>query len=75
MIALDREIESNKCDLALRVDFNLFDAFKLFDIYSKGSINSSELEEGLNTLGIYPSSKELYLLLRRFDKDFDGLLR
>lgn len=74
-IKLDKEIEMAKQDLALRPDFNLFDTFRMFDKLEKGSITSAELQETLNELQIYPTKEELYLFVRRFDKDSDGKIR
>jgi hypothetical protein len=36
IIVLERELESNKVSLALKSDFNLVDAFKIFDRDSRG---------------------------------------
>ena len=74
-IDLDQEIENLRNDLALRSDFNLLDLFKIFDVYGKGYITSSEFEDGLRELSVYPSKDDLYLIVRKFDKDADGLLR
>lgn len=36
---VERDIEAAKIDLALKSDFNLVDAFKLFDIKTLGGIS------------------------------------
>lgn len=59
----------------MRSDFNLLDGFRFFDIKGRGYITSSELERGLEELGIFPTKDEIYLFFRRNDKDSDGLLR
>jgi len=74
-IQIEKELEIGKQDLALRPDFNLLDFFRLFDLEGRGSISSSELADGMKKFGIYPNKEELYLLLRRFDKDNDGKLK
>jgi len=74
-IELDKELEAAKVDLALRRDFNLLDTFKFFDIDGAGRIGKKDLKDGLNELGIYPTNDELYLVLRKYDTDNDGLLR
>jgi len=74
-IDLDKQLENQKNDLAMRSDFNLLDAFRFFDIHGKGYITKSELKEGYNQFDIYPTNNELYLVMRKFDKDNDGLLR
>jgi len=75
MVYLEREVEVAKEDLALKSDFNLFDAFRLFDKEGAGTISAGEVELGLNDLGIYPSKDQLYLLVRKFDRDSDTILR
>lgn len=74
-IELDKELENVKVDLALRRDFNLFDAFKFFDLEGNGSITKKDLKDGINEFGSFPTSDELYLVMRKFDRDGDGLLR
>lgn len=39
VFCIDEELENLKCDLAARVEFNLFDAFRIFDLNCRGSIN------------------------------------
>jgi Ca2+-binding EF-hand superfamily protein len=75
IIEYNRSIESIKNDLALRKDFNLFNAFNVFDTSRKGYITSKELEAGLNTFEIYPSKDELFLLMKRFDPNLDGIVK
>jgi Ca2+-binding EF-hand superfamily protein len=74
-INIDREIEEIKKQLALKSDFNLLDAFRVFDVHSRGYITKLEFELALNDMGLYPTKDELYLFFKRFDKDQDGLLR
>ena len=74
-IDLDKEVENSKNELALQIDFNLMDTFKLFDIESKGLINKYEFGDGLECLQVQISKKELDLVLKRFDRDQDGFLR
>jgi len=74
-IQIEKELEVAKQDLSLRPDFNLLDFFRTFDIDGRGSISSGELAEGMKRYGIFANKEELYLLLRRFDKDNDGKLK
>ena len=39
IIYVEREVESAKIELALKSDFNIFDAFKLYDTRGAGSIS------------------------------------
>jgi len=60
----------------MHADFNLFDAFKIFDQLARGSLTISELNYGLsNNLGIVVNPDELDLVFQRYDKDRDGRLR
>jgi len=64
-----------KHDLALKGDFNLLDAFRFFDVRAKGFITRGELEDGLQEFGVYPTSAELYLIMRKYDTDNDSLIK
>ena len=58
----ERLLESSKMRLVSHLDFNLFDAFKIFDVLAKGSLTIHELNSGLiNNLGLMPSMDELNL--------------
>lgn len=59
----------------MRSDFNLLDAFRFFDVNGKGYITKTELKNGFENFEIYPKSNEVYLIMRKFDRDNDGLLR
>lgn len=74
-IELDQEVEELRNELALRSDFNLLDAFKVFDLYEKGNLTPEQFEDGLALFGVYPTKEELKLVVQRYDKDNDGLLR
>ena len=74
-IKLEQEIEVSKQELALRPDYNLFDAFRIFDSKGRGLISVSDIELGCQELGIYPNKEDIYLLIKRFDRDGDGKLR
>ena len=50
---IDSESEKAKQELSLKSDFNLFDAFRLFDKYTMGHIYANDLEDGLNKIGVY----------------------
>lgn len=47
IIYVERDLESAKIDLALKKDFNLFDAFRMFDTKAIGHITRQDLVEGL----------------------------
>lgn len=76
MIQLEIEIEKKKQTIALKADFNLLDAFRLFDKSIAGEIHKQDLEECFKKLGIYDvDKKQLDLFFKRHDKNCDYKLR
>lgn len=55
-------------------DFNLMDAFQMFDKWSKGWVTAPELVDALNEFGSYPHKNDVFLFVRRYDRDGDGRL-
>lgn len=53
MIFTETELEKQKQTLALKADFNLLDAFRLFDRSVAGEIYKYDLVEGFKRLGVY----------------------
>ena len=74
MIALERELESNKTSLALKSDFNLTDAFKIFDRDYRGSVTIADVRDGLSAIGVFPTSEEVELFMTRYDETHDRRL-
>jgi len=74
-VELDKEFEGIRNKLALQDDFNLFDAFRFFDLTEKGYITRFELKEGLNDFDVFPTTDELYLIMKKYNRDNDGLLK
>lgn len=72
---LDREVEHAKNELALQIDFNIVDIFRLFNMKGKGSITQDELRNGFELMKISLSYEEIKTLMARFDTDHDGILR
>jgi len=50
------------------------DAFQMIDKNKKGYVTGPELSDALTDLGSRPLKEELYLFVRRYDKDSDGRL-
>jgi len=75
-IFLEREAESAKIETALKPDFNLLDAFKIFDTKGIGNVSVQDmivaLKENLNFHDF--THDDIYLLFRRNDKNNDGKL-
>lgn len=65
-IKISREVERKKNELALKHDFNLFDAFRMFDKSDLGYINLSDFEDTLSYFAFYAPRDEIYLLFKHF---------
>lgn len=70
----ERDIENTKIALSGRPDFNLFDAFRLFDRREKGFVSFFEFEEYLKSFGVYAKQYEFSLLYNRLDINGDDCL-
>jgi Ca2+-binding EF-hand superfamily protein len=71
---LERELESGKISLANKADFNMFDAFNMFDQSRTGQLTIHDIRQGLNAVGVYPSSEEVELFVTRYDRNYDRRL-
>ena len=71
LIRIENEIEGDKVRLATKPDFNLTDAFKIFDQRGMGVVDSFDLRSGLNAIGLYPTQDELDLWVARYDTTGD----
>jgi Ca2+-binding EF-hand superfamily protein len=74
-INIENQLENAKKNLAMRPDFNLYDAFRCFDHRIEGSITLGDLKAGLNDLGVFPTYEELELFFKRYDVNRDNRLR
>ena len=73
-IQLENELEDAKNRLALQPDFNVPDAFDLLDRYNLGSLTATELSDSLASNGIYTSSEDVFLFVKRYDRNHDSRL-
>ena len=71
-IRLELELDDAKARLAAQQDFNLMDAYQMIDKYSKGWVTAPEIVEALNDVASYPHKDDVFLFVRRYDKDGDG---
>jgi Ca2+-binding EF-hand superfamily protein len=74
IIFIERDIESAKIDLALKSDFNLVDAFRLFDMRGFGAITSQDLVDGLRLnldFGEF-CPDDIYMFFKRIDRTSRG---
>jgi Ca2+-binding EF-hand superfamily protein len=74
-VLLERELEDAKINLAIKPDFNLFDAFNVYDFNRNGYISQREFKKDLDELGIYASMDEIELFFKRYDKNRDNTLK
>jgi EF-hand domain pair len=51
-----------------------YDAFQIFDQGRIGQITVSDLREGLNAIGVYPTLEEVELFMTRYDRTKDRRL-
>jgi Ca2+-binding EF-hand superfamily protein len=50
------------------------DAFQMLDRTAKGWVTAPELAEAVSDLGVFVNRDDVYLFVRRYDKDSDGRL-
>jgi Ca2+-binding EF-hand superfamily protein len=74
MLQTEMELERAKQQIALKGDFNIADAYGVFDLSGTGKITRLQFEEVCNLYRQYPKSYELQLILGRYDLDGDGAL-
>ena len=74
LMQAESKIEQMKIDISIRNDFNVEDAFRIFELNGRGFITEEDLKYGLNALDIYPTATETHLLLKRFDLLKEGVL-
>ena len=53
----------------MKPDFNLHDAFVIFDHFRSGAVSQADLREGLAAIGVYPTTDEVNLFFQRYDND------
>jgi len=66
-LTFEREIDSLKCNLIFKADFNLGDLYNIFEINRLGYLTASELKQGLYMFNVFSSITEISLLIRRYD--------
>ena len=81
VIMMQEEIKNNnfidgiRNNLAIKHDFNLIDAFRIFDSNDNGFITLMDIEQGLARIGLRPSQDEIYLLVRHYSRLQDSRIR
>jgi Ca2+-binding EF-hand superfamily protein len=74
-IKVSKEIEAFKNELSLKADFNLIDAFRMFDMNDRGMIDISDIQNFIKDYTFYVDPEEIYLFIRHFSRMQDGKLR
>jgi Ca2+-binding EF-hand superfamily protein len=69
---IEADIERAKENLAMKPDFNLYDAFRHIDTKSYGNVNALELKYALEDMGVYAHMDEIDLFFSRYDKNRNG---
>lgn len=71
-ISLERGLEKSKQVLVDHPDFNLFDAFRIFDVDGVGSVTAKEFFYGLSDIGVHTQMEDVDLFFKRFNKRRNG---
>ena len=74
-ISISCELEDLKTELSLKPDFNLIDAFRMFDIMDRGAVDLSSIEDFLNEFPLKIDRDQIYLLIRHYSHKQDNFLR
>ena len=74
-IKISREIEAIKNELCLKADFNLIDAFRMFDINDRGLIDIADIDNFIKDFSIPIDREEIYLFIRHYSHLQDSCLR
>jgi Ca2+-binding EF-hand superfamily protein len=70
LIAVECSLEVTKNEVALKNDFNMEDAFSIFEKYNKGYLTEFDLKDGLNGyFGLFPLLEEVSTLFKRYDTE------
>ena len=65
----EQELENAKIMLAQKHDFNLRDAFEIFDVPRYGQIDAYQFRTGLNAINVFPTAEDVELFITRYDGD------
>lgn len=74
MIEIENNYEKNKCDIALKNDFNLYILFKFFDFNGIDYISISDFKKGLEWFNLFPSHEETKFLFKKIDVNKNGVI-
>jgi Ca2+-binding EF-hand superfamily protein len=77
LLDLARKLESSKMELAQCRDFNLMDAFSIFDEQGHGYCSQPDFRMILSNMGlrINPDHRDILAVYKRYNKTKDGLMK
>ena len=70
----ENKIELMKIELCKNKDFNVEDAFRLFEKNGRGFLDEEDLKYGFGVLGVYPSDYNMKLFMKRYDLQKKGYI-
>ncbi|MCQ2821754.1 MAG: EF-hand domain-containing protein [archaeon] len=68
------DLERDKTILAMKGDFNVEDAFRIFEVDGRGYLTEDDLIEGLGLLEVPCTQRDARMLMKRFDNSKQGVL-
>lgn len=74
LLQFETTIEKTKINLAIRKDFNMEDAFCIFEYDNTGLVRTEDFKNGLSLFGVKTTIDEIRLLMTRFDLKKKGTL-
>lgn len=76
LLSAENSLEVQKCEVALKSDFNMEDVFSVFEKYNKGYVTEFDFKDGLNAyFGLFPLLEEISTLYKRYDTEKLGSLK
>ncbi|MCQ2820660.1 MAG: EF-hand domain-containing protein [archaeon] len=74
VMSMEGAIEKNKINLADKNDFNVEDAFRIFELDGRGYLTEEDIDYGLNQLEVPHTESDVRLLMKRFDNQKQGVI-
>ena len=73
-VRIEKKLEHGKHQIALKTDFNICDAFRIFDERECGYLGFTDFKNGLADIGVVEPHESIELFFKRYDRDGDGLI-
>jgi len=67
LMLIESNVEKLKIDIALKSDFNIEEAFRIFETAERNYLIDKDLKSGLHLLNVYVNDFHIRLLMKRFD--------